>query len=319
MATLTQNMQNIAVAWDVQEDPAILVDLVKDSGILQTALVGKASHGIKHKYKFHNSLPTAYFRSFGEGIAPQKLSTDYASIDLQILEIPVAEDYKMLDEWPGGKAQWFADNSPALYAGIGNAWATQIIYGTDPTFGNTKGFKGLHQYCKDNSNVVKQLGGASGASTSIFAVRWDMMDGCSIRLNRDGSLVNILDMTPNTPIPIVQNTTTNAQLDCYKWNVNAYNALVVPSKKSCAVLTQIDSTHKPTVLDMNNLVSAIYASTGVKAIYCNLIGYNFIRELKDAKYNMFQEGNYDNNLGFWGGVPIVIEENILSTETSALD
>lgn len=322
MATVTHKLTNLSTNWQVPDDPTIIADLVKTSGILQTAEVGKSTHGNKHRFKFFSSLPAAVFRAIGEGIAPAKVSDDHAEIDLWPCEVSCQVDHQEAKSFPGGKNGYIANYSPAYLQGIGQAWAKQMIYGGTPLAASTSGFKGFHTYAKENGNVVAQKGGASGARTSIIAVNWDLNSGASVRIpGIDGSeLVSITDMTPANPVPIVVDTATNKQLDCFKWLFSAMNALVIPAKKACAVITQIDATHDVTVADMNKLVDAIYNTSGRKVIYCNLDGYNSICKLKDTKLNLFTESNnYDDQLGFWRGVPIVIDENILSTETSAID
>ena len=319
MATTTATLQRLATAWGAPDNPLVIVDLIKASGILQTAAVADASHGISHKYKLLNAIPAGAFRNIGEGIIPTSLSTDRAKIDLWNLSTLIQEDFKEFDNYPGGKAGWLADNLSAYLEGMGQTAAKQIIYGTDSTFGSQKGFVGLRQYAKAYGNVIN-LSGASGSSTSILATRWDPANGASLRRNGMGNLINVMDITPTTPTTVTTDTSTNKQLPVYQWLLDAYMALVVTSKKSVAAIGQIDSTHKPTVQNMNDLVNKIYAASGQKVIYCNLEGYNYISALKDAKYNLFTESNnYDDQLGFWRGVPIVIDENIVSTETSALD
>ena len=57
MAITTSNLQALAAAWGVgNEYQPIVVDLLKRSSLLQTATVAKASHGIKHKFRYFNSF-----------------------------------------------------------------------------------------------------------------------------------------------------------------------------------------------------------------------------------------------------------------------
>jgi len=319
MATTTANLQTLAAAWKVGVDNVpIVVDLLKYSNLLQSATVAKASNGIKHRYRYFNSLPTAVFREIGEGITPQKVDVNTAQIDLKELVFDLFDDYQAVLQYPGGKDQWLIDNYPAAMAGISNALARATYYGYDATFGYSGAFKGLHQYAKDLSQVIAQKGGTTSSRTSIFAVRWDEFDGASLRFNNT-DLINVIDMTPNQPVPIVTDTTNNYQLNVFKWIFSAYFSLVVPSKKSVAAITQIDSTHAPTADNMNALVNAVAAPNGNVAIYTSNLGAREIATLKDSKYSMLTEGNYDNAVYAWRGVPIYIDENISEVETTALD
>jgi len=82
MATTLAQVQNLMVEWGVTQSPLIIADLIKRSGMLQTALIRKASDGVKHKYKWMNDLPAATFRSIGGSIVPTSISKDKVAIDL---------------------------------------------------------------------------------------------------------------------------------------------------------------------------------------------------------------------------------------------
>lgn len=322
MATVSPRLQALRTAWNVPDENAILVDLAKASGILQTALVRPSNFGPKHKYKLHNSLPASSFRGMGGTIIPTLTSMDSAELDLWILEAQAEYDYQYIDNYPGGKLGWIADNLGAYLEGMGQAWGKQMIYGGTSLAASTSGFVGFHAYAKALGNVVAQLGGASASRTSIFCVRWNEFDGASVRINRPdgGDLINVKEINNGAVYPTITDTTTNARMNVYGWLLNAYNTLVVPSKKSVSVITQIDSTHKPTVGNMESLVNGVYGGTGDKFIYTNLTGLGYINELKGAKLSLYTESkDYDTALGYWAGIPIIVDENILSTETSAID
>jgi len=320
MATTNPNLQNLSVSWGVPDAPAIIADLIKRSGILQTGLVRPANYGFKHKYKWFNELPAATFRNIGGGVVPISISKDQAAIDLWNLVTLPQPDYKDIEEHPGGKAGWIAENFPAIVEGFGQTLANQIIYGTT-SFGSENGFLGFHQYAKANSKVVAQAAGSSGSRTTIFAVRWNDADGASIRVgNRAGGIIGTRDLTPIDPTTVVLNTTTNAQQIVYSWIVDMFGALVIPSATSVAAITQVDATHPPTAKQMNDLLDAVETGSGTTYIYCNNLGRNQIATLKDSKVHLFNETvDYNMYLASWRGIPIIIDNNILSTETTALD
>ena len=320
MATTLATLQTLAAAWGVGIDQVpIVVDLIKRSGLLQTATVAKASHGIKHKYRYFNSLPTAAFREIGSGIVPQKIDMNWASIDLKEIAFDLFDDYQAIDQYPGGKSQWLIDNTPAVMAAIGNAVAKAVYYGNDATFGYARAFKGLHQYAKDLSQVTKQKGGASGSRNTIFAVRWDELDGCSLRIN-NSELISVKDITPSQPTVMVTNTTTNEQLNIYKWLISSYFSLVVPSAKSVAAITQIDASNIPTAQEMDALIDAVAAPSGNVVLYMNGTTKALINSLKGGKLNLMNgDTTYDQNLLAWGITPIILDDNLSKVETTVLD
>lgn len=320
MATTIAALQTLAAAWNVGVDQVpIVVDLIKRSGLLQSAVVAKASHGIKHKFRNFNTLSTAVFREIGSGIVPQKVDVNWNQIDLKEIAFDLYDDYQAIDQYPGGKDQWVRDNTPAVLAAISNAVAKAVYYGYDPTFGMSKAFKGFHQYAKDLSNVVLQAGGTTGSRNTIFAVRWDELDGCSLRVN-NSELISMKDITPTQPTVMVTNTTTNEQLNIYKWLVSSYFTLVVPSKKSVAAITQIDSSHIPTASNMDALIDAVAAPSGNVVLYMNGTAKALINSLKGGKLNLMNsDTTYNQNLLAWGNTPIIVDDNLSSAETTVLD
>lgn len=320
MATTTENLQAIAAGWDIGVEHApIIIDLLKQSNFLQTAVVAKASHGIKHEFRTFDDLPSAVFREFGTGIVPQKLGVNTAKIDLKLLEFILWGDEEMILQWNGGKDGWVGDHYQAAYTSLMIALAKAAFYGNDATFGYAGAFKGLHQYAKDLSQVVARKGADTGSRSSIFAVRWEEFDGASLRINNT-DLLSVRDMTPTQAVPMITDTTTNEQLDVFKWKFNSYFALTVPSAKSVAAITQVDGTHGVTVADMNDLIEAVEAPTGRVEIYANKVGRASIRALKAAKFSMYNDDmNYNTRLATWDSVPINLEENLSKAETAVLD
>jgi hypothetical protein len=320
MAITTANLQALAAAWDVgTEFEPIVIDMLRISSFLRTAVTAKASHGIKHEYRFFKSLPLAVFREIGEGIVPQKIGPDKAQIDLKELVFDLYEDYQGILQYPGGKEGWLKDYYPIALMALTNAITQSSFYGNIPGFGYEKAFKGFHQYAKDLGQVVAQKGGSSGSRSSIFAVRWEKFDGASLRFNNT-ELLNVIDMTPNQPIPIVTDTTTNKQMNIFKWIFSSYFTLVIPSAKSVAAITQIDSSHLPTADDINDMLHAVRAETGNTVIYCNTVGEKAISKLKEGKLNMFAESaDYNDYVSSWRGIPIYLEDALVATETNVLD
>jgi len=321
MALTTPQIQNLLVEWGVQDSPVIIADLIKKSGLLQTALIAKASHGFQHKYKFYNELPSATFRTIGGSIVPSTISKDRAKIDLWNLITYLKGDYKDVEENPGGKKGWVAANMPAAMAGFGQALTTQIFYGTDPTFGSTTGFLGFHQYAKANSKVTAQLGGTTASRNTLFAVRWEEDDGASIRIGSNANLMNIRDLTPTDPTTTVTDTTTGAESVDYKWLIETFCALVVPSATSCAAITQIDSSHAPTVGQINDLIDAVDTGSGRIVLYCNTVVKNLIWNLKNTALKLAPaDYDYNTQILSWNGMAqLSLDTNLVSTETTVLD
>lgn len=311
---MNPNLQTLAAAWRVGTDnEPIAIDLMRNSILLQTATVAKATHGSKHRFRFFDELPTAAFRDIGQGITPQRLDHNTATVDLKELTFKLYEDYRAIDEYPGGKDGWLRDNYDAAINALAQGAIKATYYG-NKTEGIAGSFKGLIQYAQDMDTIVKACNGTSGERTSIFGVRWDEKTGASIRINNT-NLLDVRDLSPNNPVPIVLDTTYNKQMDVYQWLFASYFTLVMPSK-SVAAITQLSGDKTITVDDMNALVNKISKIGGQKAIYTSELGMIKIAKLKHEKLNMFTETmDMNTYLAAWRGVPIYVDDNILETET----
>ena len=323
--------QELGSQWGVPDAPTLLEKFVKRSGILKTATVQPANFGFQHKYKYHNSLPMATFREFGLGIAPSVVSPTMATIDLWDLAMLAQDDAEFIETYPGGKDGWIRANMPAFIEGLGQSLAAQIIYGTVDTssiggINSVTGFRGLYQYAKDFNQVHKATNVASN-TTSIYAVRWDETEGSQIRVG--GSMLNgkdliqIKDITPVDPALVVLDTTTNKQLPVYSWIIHCYATLVVPTIKSVSVLSGVDDTVLSNLpafgKNLNTIIEEIEGSNGNMFLYCNVKGKSLISGLKQDKLSLYRaDMDYNNIIESYRGVPIVLEENILSTETNSI-
>jgi len=322
MPVTLPNLQNVVTQWKVPDDLTILIDFVKASGLLQTALVRPSSHGTQHKYKYFNSLPAAAFRSLGAGIAPSALDQNWAKIDLWDCASLAEEDFQVVESYPKGKEGWVAQNMSAFVEALGQAFAQQCYYGTLDTLGNKNGFKGFHQYCTDTNQRIAAGDGTTGI-TSIFAVRWEEYNGANIRVIGNATngidMLKVTEVTATAPALVVTNTTSNTQLPVYAWWLNVMGALIVPSAKSVACIYGVDSTHAPTVEMMNRMLDFVEASSGQTYIYANKLGRRQIASLKDAKTTLYKaDMDYNNFLESWRGVPIILDDNISLAETTAI-
>jgi len=325
--------QELGVQWGVPDAPTLLTSLIKHSGLLQTATVKPSNFGNQHKYKYHTELPIGTFREFGSGIVPQIVANSMATIDLWDIVSLAQDDAEFIESYPGGKDGWIEANLPAFIEGLGQTLAAQIIYGTLDTstiggINSTVGFKGLYQYAKDFNQIHSLTTTNNTNLTSIFIVRWDENDGVQVRvggssrLGRD--LLQVKDITPVNPALVVQDTTTNAQLPVYSWLLHCYATLVVPTIKSVAVVNKVDSKIYDSTANiqafvnaLNTAIDEIEATNGQKYIYANVKGKSLISGLKQDKLTLYRaDMDYNNLIESYRGIPIILEENILSTENN---
>jgi hypothetical protein len=326
MATTVATLQNLSLEWMVRDTPAVIADLVKSTGLLQTALVAPANYGNKHKYKRWNSLPAGTFRNFGSGVVPVSLSKDMESLDLWECVSYLQGDCGEVDAHPGGAQGWYNANIGGVLAGMGNSVSKQIFYGTELQTGSTyyssqNGFLGLAQYAILNSTFteIDTDDTYTGAQSSLHVVRWDADTGASVRIypGANGQLIKSEYLGRQM---VVTSTTTNAQYDAYTWKISAFLTLAVPAATASYMVCGFNATDSFTSPQLDYACDYVsQGGAGQIAIYTNLRGLAIIRALKYAKMVVDTANTgINNNVSSWNGIPVMLDTNLVQTEYAAL-
>jgi len=304
----------------------IIDHLTKSSGIAETAEIIKANKITCHLYEKVLSLPSGTIRNVGGSVTPSQIRSEIGQADLQEFDILQDPDAKIVHDLGGGKSSeavmnYFMMKYPAVLEGMFQTIATQMIYGDNPTFGNDQGWKGFHQYAKASSNVIPKSG-TTGSTTSIFAVRWNP-DFCAALV--DPAVMDTGGfMISTSPVHTlkVTNVITGTRQPVYEVLNTSDIGLMVATNECVGAITQIDSSHKPTVADVAALLRSVHARRDFANtyIYCNEEGADYLDELLNADLQMrTNEKDYNFVMESFNNIKRVIDENILSTETTVLD
>jgi len=317
---MASTLRDLGVMYEVEGMPSI-ENLVKKSGILKTALAIPSSHGTFHKYKMLDDLPTGTIRTIGGGVVAQVTSKTPIQLDLKEIYSVCEEDATVVEET--GIQDYFMEEMPIFTEGMGQTVAKLMIYGNDPTFGLADGPLGFHQIAKASGNFI-QAGGASGSRTTIFVVKYRPgRAGCGIVYNdkimQSGEIVKA--RLVNNGNRIVENV-SGTQYPKYKMDFTSYFAFLSGSNYDVAAYTQIqDATDdRPTASNMDALIDMVKGTAEDTFIYCSRTGKRLLGTLKDSKLQLgaFDE-NYKTRIDFWDGIPVVVDENIRTDETTVLD
>jgi len=316
------NIRDFLISLQSEQAP-IVTDLVKSLGILETAQFGFSSDYLRHEFEVQTDDGDAAVRAINGSIVATMSNSILGSVQLPAIERLVEIDKVLAKKWGGIQGFLNDKNRTTAYMrSIMQLLAKAMIYGDDPTFGVPGAFKGLHQIAKANSNVVAQLSGASGKRTSIFAVHWSEGETEVVMPQEaNGDIVQIELVGGGTLQAPTADTTTKARSLVYGANFWTNAALCAPSKASVAAITQIDSSHKPIAAQIDLLIDAVKGlADGKTFLYMNREGRRYIKELKNSKLSMAPgDTGYNTVVSDWDGIPVVLEESILSTETTALD
>lgn len=316
------NIRDFLISLQSEQAP-IVTDLVKSLGILETAQFGFSSDYLRHEFEVQTEDGDAAVRAINGSIVATMSNSILGSVQLPAIERLVEIDKVLAKKWGGIQGFLNDKNRTMTYMrSILQLLAKAMIYGDNATHGVAGAFKGLHQIAKANSNVVAQLSGATGSRTSIFAVHWSEGETEVVMpQEQTGDVVQIELVGGGTLQAPTADTTTKARQLVYGANFWANAALCAPSKASVAAITQIDSTHKPTAAQIDLLIDAVKGlADGKTFLYMNREGRRYIKELKNTKLSMAPgDTGYNTVVSDWDGIPVVLEESILSTETTVLD
>lgn len=316
------NIRDFLISLQSEQAP-IVTDLVKSLGILETAQFGFSSDYLRHEFEVQTEDGDAAVRAINGSIVATMSNSILGSVQLPAIERLVEIDKVLAKKWGGIQGFLNDKNRTMTYMrSILQLLAKAMIYGDNATHGVAGAFKGLHQIAKANSNVVAQLSGATGSRTSIFAVHWSEGETEVVMpQEQTGDVVQIELVGGGTLQAPTADTTTKARQLVYGANFWANAALCAPSKASVAAITQIDSTHKPTAAQIDLLIDAVKGlADGKTFLYMNREGRRYIKELKNSKLSMSPgDTGYNTVVSDWDGIPVVLEESILSTETNVLD
>ena len=182
------------------------------------------------------------------------------------------------------------------------------------------GTTGLHQKAAAYGNVIEESG-TTGSTTSIFAVKYDPKS-CGILYNpAAGKFLNVTKLHGGAAYPEVINDGGSDQSRKLVYGTSYESSLGFLSASSydVAAYTQLqdDTNDVPLANDMDELIDMVKGEEGSTFLYCNRLSLRLLRRLKDSKLEMGTfDKNYDVRINYWNGIPIVLDENILNTEST---
>lgn len=319
------NLRKLAEDWGV-EGTAEMESLTLASGILMTAEAIKASHDMFHKHKHLDALPTFSVTDAGGSLGDVTINNNIYQTDLKYIKAHQSEPADIVDHNLGGKAAYFNEERPAFLESFGQTASNTIVYGNNSTFGDVGGMIGWHQMAKAYGNEI-DAGGDSGSTTTIFAVKFRPgRNGCGIlydsKINGPGQFMK--SELKNSGKSILETTNTTGRLKQEVYQVVHKGILGFLSTSSFDIgrihsvgMTENDS---PTADEMQQLIDYVRGTSANTFLFMNRLGRRACNKLKDDNLiNNIVDKDYNTIVESFNGIRIVLDENILSTETSALD
>lgn len=320
-----QTLQYLATQWSAAQQ-MFIDNLTKSAGILRTASVGYANNGLFHKYNFATALPTASIRSINGSVTPTTTTFDLKQLDLKELITLETVDATLAKGDPSGPDGYMNKVAPGHMESLAQAAEKSIVYGLNGTYGAVDGFKGFHDLAKEaetaRSLSVINAGGTTN-TTSIFAVHWKP-EVCQLvipsGIAAGGDLVVSTVMNNGQVTLMVTNTGTGAQMPVYQVMYQMMLALQAGSYYSVHRIIGVDSgSNAPTAAEIDTLVDLVKGDSANTILYTSRLGKRAMQTLKATKFftQAVQDQNMNTMLDFWNGIPVIVSDNILETETTA--
>ena len=320
-----QTLQYLATQWSAAQQ-MFIDNLTKSAGILRTATVGYANNGLFHKYNFATALPTASIRSINGSVTPTTTTFDLKQLDLKELITLETVDATLAKGDPSGPDGYMNKVAPGHMESLAQAAEKSIVYGLNGTYGAVDGFKGFHDLAKEaetaRSLSVIDAGGTTN-TTSIFAVHWKP-EVCQLvipsGIAAGGDLVVSTVMNNGQVTLMVTNSGTGAQMPVYQVMYQMMLALQAGSYYSVHRIIGVDSgSHAPTAAEIDTLVDLVKGDSANTILYTSRLGKRAMQTLKATKFftQAVQDQNMNTMLDFWNGIPVIVSDNILETETKA--
>ena len=318
-------LRDIVVGYASDAAP-IMDDLERESGIIRTATAVPASNNLWHKYKKLKALPTVAVIKLDGETTPQSSDFTVEQSDLSLFVAHQSEPARIAENYPGGVRAYFENERPGFSESFGQTISTQAVYGNYTAFaGSLSGFPGFHQIARDSQNIVARMAGDTGSRTSIFAVKWKPTTMALLvnpLMAANGKLMKVKVLNNGQPVLMTTNTTTHAQQLVYQVIYELMLGMFSATDLTVSAITQIQdaTSDKPTASNMDKLVDQIKGNSTNTVIYCNRTSKRLLGELKDSKLTtLVTDKVYSTTVDFWNGIPLIVDDNILDTETTALD
>ena len=295
-----------------------LNDLMKKSGLLQSALYEPSNLGDRDVQEVFTSVASGNFRNLAGGVTVQDVDTKLVETQLLLLSLAmrINEDYvKRI----GGFERAIASRLPALLEGMGQTAAKQLFYGGTTDEADSDGFYGLRKLAINYGNIINKAG---TGGTGIYAVKWErgrsslvynsMVVGSA---NDAGSLFSLTQIADGNVIS-EYNSSTGKEYYFRKALIDTQLALRIATDYCVGAIVNVDSSHKPTLDNLVQLIDMVKGSPTDTVIYVSRLGRRYIRALKEADLMLDPSMNdYSSYVGSIEGVKVMLDENIKDVET----
>ena len=282
-------------------DGELVDNLLEDAAMLASAPFKPSTHDIANVYEELISVTGAQNVNLDGELTQVFRDTKLKTQDLTAIGgiISVGQDKATR---MGGAVPYFADQMPDILKATGQGVDHSLIY--DVT----------RKAAIDNGNAVSLAGSAANVQNSIVVVKWsrqntglfsEKMMGTGMAFGMEGLNDGKLHMI---------DTADNKKIPGFAMILKSFLGFQMADTRGVSALVNIDATHKPTTLQIDEMLTSARASGGDTAIYCHPSVYNaYLKQLlSDNGINnttMNGDNSVFNSFSNWNGIGIVQDWN----------
>ena len=274
--------------------------------------------GSMFKYQVRTGLPTFGFRAYNGGVTSEKSKIKDVFVECKPMGGHSSIDKSLAEAYPGGVAEFRAMEDASFIAAGANTFCSKMYYGNSGT--TAPELDGIGTILSTLAGTCVGAGGSTGSSMYFF------------------SFENAVDVSGNLPgvdVPIAngklpsatdlglqmtyQTGSTTAQYAAYTTWFDFQPGLGIYDSRSIGRIANIDSTHKPTIALINQVLTAMHPYR-CSLITCSKTVFNYVQELKGAsafqQTSPYESDELFKRAAFFNGVPIMIDESISDSESA---
>lgn len=296
--------------------PIIDESLIKQSGLAQVLPFAKSNRGRKHEFRKFITEPTATHGNINSGVLAQDVDWVVETTALDELEALQGYSKKYLAE---SGFSVFDEDAPIFINSLIKTAIDGLYRGTDAD--DSINFLGLKQIAAANSAVTTVTGASpSNDSHALFCIKINesMLSGIynptAIATGSGGSLTGVIGRKPfNTSDgSYLQVDPSTGKMTEKQGLLHILQyGLLAKTTNHVAMLNGISATKKPTVANINALLTSVKARLGNGKVYLlgNLEVLGYVDELKSAIMEMSpSDKNYSTYVTMFNGVEILPDE-----------
>lgn len=265
--------------------------------------------GTSYKTVVRSALPSVEFRLANQGVANSKSTFINKTVETYIVDAQIRADKAVADSYEDGAAAYQAIEASGVMASTLKLLGTQIWYGVG-SLGDSDGFPGALA-SHDSSMVVDAGGTTDNVSTSVWGVKYGPQYATLVLGN--GGSMSMSDF-------VAQQVTDSTNLyTAYCAALTAYPGLQIGNKYCLGRIKKITTDSTKTLSDafIAQLLEKFMANLGMfpDALYMTP---RSLRQLQSSRTATTPDGKPAPFPVEAFGVPIVVTNQILNTETLAL-